>query len=79
MRIVNAPAMALRRISHALRHPSVSFVASDEASVIRFIEGEFPSLRVVSCDDQRSEGNIAIHQLDFAGGNYDKGRQALVN
>lgn len=81
-----APPVSRERCRDAIRaylaqHPEVEriFAASDEASFIRFIEEEFPSLPVVSCDDRRSEGDVAIHHTDMGHGNYDKGRQALVN
>jgi hypothetical protein len=54
-------------------------VASDEASFIGFIEDEFSSMPVVSCDDRRSDSGVALHHMDLGRGNYDKGRQALVN
>jgi hypothetical protein len=81
-----APPVARERCRDAIRaylseHPEVEriFAASDEASFIRFIEEEFRSLPVVSCDDRRSESDVPLHHLDLGRGNYDKGRQALVN
>jgi hypothetical protein len=81
-----APPVSRAECSAAIRrylseHPGLDriFVASDEASFIGFIEGEFPSIPVCSCDDRRSDGDVAVHRLGFAGGNYEKGRQALVN
>jgi hypothetical protein len=81
-----APRVSREHCAAAIRrylgeHPELRriFVASDEASFIPFVESEFPGLSVCSCDDQRSEGGVAVHRMAFSGSNYEKGRQALVN
>ena len=63
------------------RHPEVNrmFVASDEAPFIQYMLETFPSVSQCSCDDQRSDGRLAVHDLRFGGDNYRKGREALVN
>ena len=62
-------------------HPEVDriFVASDESPFVQFMRKEFRSIPVSFCDDQRSDGTLAVHHRDFGGDNYEKGREALVN
>ncbi|HUI27776.1 MAG TPA: nodulation protein NodZ [Candidatus Kryptonia bacterium] len=63
------------------RHPAVNrlFVASDESRFIQYMQAEFPSRSPCYCEDQRSEGQLAVHDPGFGGDNYKKGREALVN
>lgn len=62
-------------------HPEVHriFVASDMAPFISTMREEFRSSRLSFCDDQRSDGKVAVHHPEFGGDNYKKGREALVN
>lgn len=56
------------------------FVASDEAGFAGFIRDRFAGLRVVERDDRhRSADGRPVHMGGAAAGNYDKGRDALVN
>ncbi len=81
-----APRVSPEQCRHAISryltdHPEVErlFVASDESEFIRFIQAEFGSVRVCFCNDQRSEGTLAVHNPAYGGDNYKKGREAVVN
>jgi hypothetical protein len=77
-----SPDQCRHAISRYLKdHPEVDciFVASDESQFIRYMQDEFPSIPVCFCDDQRSDGKLAVHNPAFGGDNYKKGREALVN
>lgn len=81
-----APRVSPEECSAAIRrfleqHPDVAriFVTSDEAWFIPFVQAEFPELAVSFRDDQRSDGTRPVHRLEFTGGNYEKGRQALLS
>ena len=77
-----SPEQCRQAISRYLtEHPEVDrvFVASDESQFIRYIQDAFRSVRVCFCDDQRSDGTLAVHDPAFGGDNYKKGREALVN
>lgn len=55
------------------------FVSSDESRFIQYVQNEFASLPVCFCDDLRADGEIAVHDVKFAGDRYRKGREALIN
>lgn len=56
------------------------FVASDEHGFTAFMREAFPALRVVEREDRyRSADGRPVHIGGAAEGNYDKGRDALVN